>query len=231
MGKYFGTDGMRGEVGVFLKAEHAFKIGKFLGSLPKNKGRVLIGRDTRHSSRMLECALSSGASSSGADVYLLGVCPTACVSYITNNEGFDFGVMISASHNPFYDNGIKIINREGEKLGDEVILNIERYLDGELDKIPDGIRENIGKINDYACGINKYEEFLKSSSEAPLFGLRIGIDTAFGSAWEIAPRIFSSLGAEVHVLNYEPSGFNINEGCGSTHISPLCILSRKTPLT
>ena len=231
MGKYFGTDGMRGLVGVELCAHHAFKIGRFLGkrlSL-KNGGRVVIGKDTRHSSYMLEYATAAGLCSTGANVYLLHVCPTACVSYITKNEGFDFGIMISASHNPYFDNGIKILNSEGEKLNDELILEIENYLDSKEEN-KDAQGENIGKIYDFSVGREKYLEYLKKCSQAPLFGLKIGIDTASGSAFAIAPKLFSALGAAVFQIDNEPNGTNINEDCGSTHPEALCKFVKENAL-
>lgn len=228
MGKYFGTDGMRGEAGVFLCAHHAFKIGRFLGGEAPD-GRVVIGKDTRHSSGMLESALVAGILSSGASAYLLDVCPTACVSYITNKEGFDFGIMISASHNPYFDNGIKILNSSGEKISDELTERIEEFLDANDDgKNAKG--EKIGKAHPYPQGVNTYKEYLKQTSQAPLFGLRIGLDLSNGSATDVAPEVFSSLGATVYKMSHEPNGININEGCGSTSPAALCAFVKENSL-
>ncbi len=221
MGKYFGTDGYRGEAGVTLTAVAAFKIGRYLGyHLKKEKEkrpRVVIGKDTRLSSYMLEYSIAAGLAASGTDVYMLHVTTTPCVSYVTVTDGFDCGVMITASHNPYYDNGIKIIDSKGEKLGDSAADMIERYIDGECEDIPFASGEDIGKIHDYYSGRNRYIGYLISLASSSYKGLRIGLDAANGSAFAISRSVFSALGAEIHTIGDEPSGTNVNENCGSTH--------------
>ena len=231
MGKYFGTDGFRGEANVTLTVEHAFRIGKFLGASTTGggKARIVIGKDTRLSSYMLEYALVAGLTAVGADAYLLHVTTTPSVSYVVRSEGFDAGIMISASHNPYTDNGIKLINRYGEKMSDDVTDKIEKYLD-----FPDGIPlakgEDIGRIFDYVLGRNRYTGYILSLARHSYKGLRVGLDAANGSAWMLAKSIFDALGARTYVIGNEPSGTNINLGCGSTHIDSLCALVRREGL-
>ena len=231
MGKYFGTDGFRGEANVTLTVEHAFKIGKFLGASTTGggKARIVIGKDTRLSSYMLEYALVAGLTAVGADAYLLHVTTTPSVSYVVRSEGFDAGIMISASHNPYTDNGIKLINRYGEKMSDDVTDKIEKYLD-----FPDGIPlakgEDIGRTIDYVLGRNRYTGYILSLARHSYKGLRVGLDAANGSAWMLAKSIFDALGARTYVIGNEPSGTNINLGCGSTHIDSLCALVRREGL-
>ena len=225
MGRYFGTDGFRGEANVTLTVEHAFRIGRFLGwyygkRLGK-RARVVIGKDTRRSSYMLEDGLSAGLTASGADVYLLHVTTTPSVSFVTRTEEFDCGVMISASHNPFYDNGIKLLNDHGEKMDEGTIAEIEQYLDGETSEIPLAMRDEIGCTNDYAAGRNRYIGYLISLATRSYRGKRIGLDCANGSSWMIAKNVFNALGAKTYVIHDEPNGLNINENCGSTHIEAL----------
>ena len=234
MGKYFGTDGFRGEAGITLTADQAFRVGRYLGyHLRKSTGgrpRVTIGKDTRLSSYMLEYAIASGLASSGADVYVLHVTTTPCVSYVTLTDGFDCGVMITASHNPYYDNGIKIIDRRGEKLDDRTAELIEAYIDGECEEIPWAIGESIGKIHDYYSGRNRYVGYLIALASNSYKGMRIGLDAANGSAFAISRAVFSALGAEVHAIGDEPSGTNVNDGCGSTHPERLAELVRERGL-
>ncbi len=221
MGKYFGTDGFRGEAGVTLTATEAFKTGRYLGYYLKTRSggrpRVAIGKDTRLSSYMLEYSIAAGLAASGADVYLLHVTTTPSVSYITLTDGFDCGVMITASHNPYYDNGIKIIDSRGNKLGDEAASLIEAYIDGECGEIPLARGGNIGKIHDHYSGRNRYIGYLISLASNSYKGLRIGLDSANGAAFAISHSVFSALGAEVYRIGDEPNGTNVNEGCGSTH--------------
>lgn len=223
MGKYFGTDGFRGEAGVNLTVEHAFRVGRFLGYYygRDHKARVIIGKDTRRSGDMLEYALAAGLTASGADVYLLHVTSTPSVAYVVNKEGFDCGIMITASHNPFYDNGIKVINGQGYKLEAEVELQIEEYIDGKIEEVPYARRENIGKTIDYTIGRNRYIEYLTSLATGSYEGVKIGLDLANGSATAIAKEVFAALGAKTYVINAEPDGLNINTNCGSTHIEGL----------
>ncbi len=233
MGKYFGTDGFRGEANVNLTVEHAYKVGRFLGwyfSKDKEKAKVVIGKDTRRSSYMFEYALVSGLTASGADAYLLHVTTTPSVSYVTRTEDFDCGIMISASHNPFYDNGIKLINSNGEKMGQDVIDEIEAYLDGEHEEIPFALREKIGCTVDYTAGRNRYMGYLMSLAIHSFKGMRVGLDTANGSAWTLAKGIFDALGAKTYVIHNEPDGTNINTGCGSTHIESLQDMVRREHL-
>lgn len=223
MGKYFGTDGFRGEANVDLTYEHAIKIGRFLGwYYGENEGRtskIVIGKDTRRSSYMFEYALAAGITASGGDAYIMHVTTTPSVSYITRTDRFDCGIMISASHNPYYDNGIKLLNRDGEKMSEETILQIENYLDGNLD-IPLATR-NIGRTIDYVEGRNRYIGYLISLSKYSFKGVKVGLDAANGSAWAIAKSVFDALGAQTYVINNSPNGFNINKDCGSTHIEVL----------
>ena len=226
MGKYFGTDGFRGEANVTLTVEDAYKVGRFLGWYygQKNEGercRVVIGKDTRRSSYMFEYSLVAGLTASGADVYLLHVTTTPSVSYVVRTEEFNCGIMISASHNPFYDNGIKVINERGEKLEEDVITEIEKYLDGGMGEIPYATRENIGRTVDFAAGRNRYIGYLISIATRSFKNKKVGLDCANGSASAIAKNVFDALGAETHVINNNPDGLNINTNCGSTHIEGL----------
>lgn len=226
MGKYFGTDGFRGEANVSLTVEHAFQVGRFLGWYygEKNKPercRVVIGKDTRRSSYMFEYSLVAGLTASGADVYLLHVTTTPSVSYVVRTEGFHCGIMISASHNPFYDNGIKVINEKGEKLEEDVIGQIEDYLDGKSGPLPLAVKENIGRTVDFAAGRNRYIGYLISIATRSFKNKKVALDCANGSASAIAKNVFDALGAETHVIHNEPNGLNINLNCGSTHIEEL----------
>ena len=224
MGKYFGTDGFRGEANVDLTYEHAVKIGRFLGwyygKRLDRKAKILIGKDTRRSSYMFEYALCAGLTASGADAYIMHVTTTPSVSYIARTDDFDCGIMISASHNPFYDNGIKLMNSNGEKMDEETILEVERYLDGETE-VPLALREEIGRTVDYVAGRNRYIGYLISLSKYSFNGKRVGLDVANGSAWSIAKGVFDALGAKTYVMSDEPDGYNINTDCGSTHIEHL----------
>jgi len=232
MGKYFGTDGFRGEANVDLTVEHAYKVGRFLGwyygkksyasaQNPEGRCRVVIGKDTRRSSYMFEYSLVAGLTASGADAYLLHVTTTPSVSYVVRTEEFDCGIMISASHNPYYDNGIKVINGRGEKLEEDVILEIEKYLDGEIGEIPFALRDKVGRTVDYAAGRNRYIGYLISIATRSFKGKKVALDCANGSASAIAKNVFDALGAETHVINNMPNGLNINTDCGSTHIHVL----------
>lgn len=226
MGKYFGTDGFRGEANVDLTVEHAYKVGRFLGwyygqKEPDTRCRVVIGKDTRRSSYMFEYSLVAGLTASGADVYLLHVTTTPSVSYVVRTEGFNCGIMISASHNPFYDNGIKVINERGEKLEESVIEQIEKYLDGEMGEIPLARKDKIGRTTDFAAGRNRYIGYLISIATRSFKNMRIGLDCANGSASAIAKNVFDALGADTYVINNDPNGLNINTDCGSTHIHVL----------
>ena len=223
MGKYFGTDGFRGEANVGLTVNHAFKVGRFLGHYygKDHKAKIVIGKDTRRSSYMFEYALAAGLTASGADAYLLHVTSTPSVSYVARTEEFDCGIMISASHNPFYDNGIKIINGNGYKLESEVENLIEEYIDREADDLPLATGENIGRTVDYVLGRNRYLGYLISLPTKSFKGIRVGLDCANGSAHQIATAVFNALGAKTYVINAEPDGTNINTDCGSTHIEKL----------
>ena len=223
MGKYFGTDGFRGEANVVLTVEHAFKVGRFLGWYygQEHKARVVIGKDTRRSSYMFEDALSAGLTASGADVYLLHVTTTPSVSYVTRTEDFDCGIMISASHNIFYDNGIKVINAKGHKLEAEVEEKIESYIDGTWGEIPYATRDAIGRTVDYSAGRNRYIGHLIAMATRSFKDKRVGLDCSNGSASSIAKSVFDALGAKTYVINSEPDGTNINRNCGSTHIHVL----------
>ena len=223
MGKYFGTDGFRGEANKNLTVEHAYKVGRYLGWYygKEHKCRIIIGKDTRRSSYMFEYALVAGLTASGADAYLLHVTTTPSVSYVVRTEEFDCGIMISASHNPYYDNGIKLINSRGEKLSEAVIADIEAYIDGMIDEVPFAERENIGCTVDYAAGRNRYTGYLISLALNSYKGKRIGLDCANGSSWMLAKSVFDALGAHTYVINNTPNGTNINTDCGSTHIEGL----------
>lgn len=226
MGKYFGTDGFRGEANVSLTVTDAFRVGLFLGwyyGHDKTDGpcRVVIGKDTRRSSYMFEYSLVAGLTASGADAFLLHVTTTPSVSYVVRTERFDCGIMISASHNPYYDNGIKVINGKGEKLEETVIEKIEAYLDGKSGEVPLATREKIGRTVDYSAGRNRYIGYLISLATRSFKGKKVGLDCANGSSSSIAKNVFDALGAETHVINNNPNGFNINENCGSTHIAGL----------
>ena len=223
MGKYFGTDGFRGEANVVLTVQHAFKVGRYLGWYfgQEHKARIVIGKDTRRSSYMFEYALAAGLTASGADAYLLHVTTTPSVSYVVRTEDFDCGLMISASHNPYYDNGIKVINSEGHKMEAEVEAKIEAYIDGEIDEIPLATKENIGRTVDYAAGRNRYIGHLISLATRSFKDMRVGLDCANGSASSVAKSVFDALGAKTYVINNEPNGVNINTNCGSTHIEVL----------
>ena len=223
MGKYFGTDGFRGEANVKLTVEHAFKVGRYLGWYfgQEHKARIVIGKDTRRSSYMFEYALAAGLTASGADAYLLHVTTTPSVSYVTRTEDFDCGIMISASHNPYYDNGIKLINSKGHKIEAEVEEKIEAYIDGETEELPLAQRENIGRTVDYAAGRNRYIGHLISLATRSFKEMRVGLDCSNGSASSIAKSVFDALGAKTYVINNVPNGTNINTECGSTHIHVL----------
>lgn len=223
MGRYFGTDGFRGRANETLTAIHAFRVGRFLGRyFSRGKGeraRILVGKDTRLSSYMFEYALTAGATASGADVYLLHVTTTPSVSYLTRAEGFDCGVMISASHNPYTDNGIKLFNASGEKLEERVLARVEEYLDGG--NLPLATGESIGRTVDFVAGRNRYLAYLLTLSRTSFRGMRVGLDCANGSAWQVSKAVFDALGARVFAIGVEPNGTNINENCGSTHIDGL----------
>jgi phosphoglucosamine mutase len=226
MGKYFGTDGFRGEANVILTVEHAYKVGRFLGwyyghKNPDEVCRIVIGKDTRRSSYMFEYSLVAGLTASGADAYLLHVTTTPSVSYVVRTEGFSCGIMISASHNPFYDNGIKVMNEKGEKLDESVTDEIEKYLDGEMGELPLATQDKIGRTVDFAAGRNRYIGYLISTATRSFKNKKVALDCANGSASAIAKNVFDALGAETHVISNEPNGLNINTGCGSTHIGQL----------
>ena len=232
MSKYFGTDGFRGEANVDLTAEHAFKIGRFIGwYFGRGKGcNVVIGKDTRRSSYMYECALAAGLTSSGADAYLLHVTTTPSVSYIARVDDFDCGVMISASHNPYHDNGIKLINGDGEKMEQSVLDEIEKYLDGLVPEPPLAVGADIGRTVDYSAGRNRYIGYLISLSTHSYKGVKVGLDCANGSTWMIAKSVFDALGADTYVISARPDGLNINVDCGSTHLANLQKLVREEKL-
>ena len=245
--KYFGTDGFRGEANVELTSDKAYRVGRFLGwyyssrlsgqKKSNYKPRIVIGKDTRLSSYMLEYSIVAGITASGADAYMLHVTTTPSVSYVTRLDEFDCGIMITASHNPYYDNGIKVINRYGEKLDDATTSLIEDYIDGNLknlgvtgDDLPWARRENIGRIVDYVAGRNRYVGYLISLASHSYKKLRIGIDCANGASWAIAKSVFAALGAQVEVIGDEPDGLNVNRDCGSTHIENLCHLVKEQHL-
>lgn len=224
MGKYFGTDGFRGEANVKLTVEHAYKVGRYLGWYYKKEGyrpQIVIGKDTRRSSYMFEYSLVAGLTASGADVSLLHVTTTPSVSYVVRTEGFDCGIMISASHNPFYDNGIKLINRNGQKMEAVVEEKIEKYIDGEIEEIPFAKREEIGCATDFSAGRNRYIGYLISLPTRSFKNKRVGLDCSNGSASAIAKSVFDALGAKTYVIHNNPDGTNINTNCGSTHIESL----------
>ena len=237
MGKYFGTDGFRGEANVTLTADHAYQVGRFLGwyytQLKRRAGqdgpaRIVIGKDTRRSSYMFEYSLVGGLVASGSDAYLLHVTTTPSVAYVVRTDGFDCGIMISASHNPYYDNGIKLINGSGEKMDESVISLVEAYLDGELvafdrkwDELPLAKRDMIGRTVDYVAGRNRYIGYLISLGLYSFKGVKVGLDCANGSSWNIAKNVFDALGAKTYVINADPDGYNINKDAGSTHIEHL----------
>ena len=223
MGRYFGTDGFRGEANVNLTYEHAIKIGRFLGwyygERMNKKASVVIGKDTRRSSYMFEYALCTGLMASGADAYIMHVTTTPSVAYITRVDDFDCGIMISASHNPYYDNGIKLLNGKGEKMDEETISEVEDYIDGKLE-VPLATR-NVGRTVDYVAGRNRYIGYLISLSKFGFKNVKVGLDAANGAAWSIAKGVFDALGAKTYVINNAPDGYNINSDCGSTHIEHL----------
>lgn len=224
MGKYFGTDGFRGEANVKLTVEHAYKVGRYLGWYYKKDGyrpQIVIGKDTRRSSYMFEYSLVAGLTASGADVSLLHVTTTPSVSYVVRTEGFDCGIMISASHNPFYDNGIKLINRNGQKMEAVVEDKIEKYIDGEIEEIPFAKREEIGCATDFSAGRNRYIGYLISLPTRSFKNKKVGLDCSNGSASAIAKSVFDALGAKTYVINNNPDGTNINTNCGSTHMESL----------
>jgi len=234
MGKYFGTDGFRGEANVNLTADHAFKVGRFLGwyygEIKRRAGdeeppRVVIGKDTRRSSYMFEYSLVAGLTASGADAYMLHVTTTPSVAYVTRVDAFDCGIMISASHNPYYDNGIKLLNKNGEKMDEETITLVEAYLDGELalfgkkwPELPYGRKDKVGCTVDYVSGRNRYIGYLISLGLFSFKGMKVGLDCANGASWNIAKSVFDALGAKTYVINADPDGTNINKDAGSTHI-------------
>ena len=237
MGRYFGTDGFRGEANVTLTAEHAYKVGRFLGwyygELKRRAGkdetpRIIIGKDTRLSSYMFEYTLVAGLTASGADAYMLHVTTTPSVAYVTRLDEFDCGIMISASHNPYYDNGIKLLNGSGEKMDEETIALVEDYIDGKLElfgevwqELPYAKKEKIGRTVDYVSGRNRYVGYLISLGRFSFKGVKVGLDCANGSSWNIAKSVFDALGAKTYVMGIEPNGTNINDGVGSTHIEAL----------
>ena len=232
MGKYFGTDGFRGKAGVDLTAEHAFQVGRFLGWYYSRKhtedsARIVIGKDTRRSSYMFENALAAGITSSGADAYLLHVTTTPCVSYITRTENFDCGVMISASHNPFYDNGIKLMNGVGEKMDDALQAELEAFIDGDPAYLPWATEGKVGKTIDFYSGRNRYIGYLTSLPSRSFEKHTVGLDCANGSSWMIGRAVFDALGAKTYVINDQPDGVNINTDCGSTHIEGLQLYVRE----
>ncbi len=222
--KYFGTDGFRGEANIDLNVNHAFKIGRFLGDYFKKQNKdskIVIGKDTRRSSYMFESALAAGITSSGSDAYLLHVTTTPSVSYITRTEGFDCGIMISASHNPYYDNGIKLIGGDGYKLEGDILEEIEKYIDSEEDTIPLAKGENIGRTVDYLVGRNRYIAYLATVVTKSFKGIKVLVDASNGAAYQISKNVFDILGADVDMINDRPDGYNINKDAGSTHIENL----------
>ncbi len=246
MGKYFGTDGFRGEANAVLTADHAYKVGRFLGwyytqmkrqANISEPARIVIGKDTRRSSYMFEYALAAGMTASGADAYLLHVTTTPSVAYVTRTDSFDCGVMISASHNPYYDNGIKLLNNQGEKMDETTISYVEDYLDGKLelfgqkyDELPFAMGAEIGRTVDYAAGRNRYMGYLLSLGRYSFKGIKVGLDCANGASWAIAKSVFEALGAKTYIINAEPDGTNINRDAGSTHIEGLQKLVREQGL-
>ena len=224
MGKYFGTDGFRGEANKDLTVEHAYKVGRYIGwyfGRNKDHAQVVIGKDTRRSSYMLEYALVAGLTASGADVSLMHVTTTPSVAYITRTDGFDCGIMISASHNPYYDNGIKVLDCNGHKMDAKVENLIEQYIDGEVDEIPFATKDEIGCATDYSVGRNRYLGYLMSIPTRAFKNIRVGLDCANGASSNLAKSVFDALGAKTYVIHSEPDGLNINTNCGSTHIEVL----------
>ena len=232
MGKYFGTDGFRGEANINLTVEHAYKVGRYIGwyfnQKSSSRAKIVIGKDTRRSSYMFENALVAGLTASGADAYMLYVTTTPSVAYVVRTEQFDCGIMISASHNPYYDNGIKLINSNGEKMDEETILLVEDYIDGKLrlfgqewKELPYAHKDAIGCTVDYVAGRNRYMGYLISLGVYSFKGMKVGLDCANGSSWNMAKSIFEALGAKCYVINNEPNGLNINNNAGSTHIEGL----------
>lgn len=246
MGRYFGTDGFRGEANVVLTADHAYKIGRFLGwyygEVKRRSGndaqaKIVIGKDTRRSSYMFEYSLCAGITASGADAYVMHVTTTPSVAYITRVDDFDCGIMISASHNPYYDNGIKLLNGNGEKMEEATITLVEDYLDGKLNcfgedvaQVPFALRDKIGQTIDYSSGRNRYIAYLISLGVYSFKGMHVGLDCANGASWNIAKSVFEALGAKVTVINAQPNGLNVNENAGSTHIEGLCKLVKEKGL-
>ncbi len=223
MGKYFGTDGFRGEANVDLTVNHAFKVGRYVGWYygRDHKAKIVIGKDTRRSSYMFEYALVAGLTASGADAYLLHVTTTPSISYVVRTEEFDCGIMISASHNPFYDNGIKILNGNGQKIEASIEARIEAYLDGELEELPLATKEDVGRTVDFASGRNRYIGYLISIPCRDFKNIKVGLDCSNGSASSIAKSVFDALRAKTYVIHNDPDGTNINRNCGSTHIEVL----------
>ncbi len=235
MGRYFGTDGFRGKAGVDLTADHAYKTGRFLGwyygrKHTDDRAKIVIGKDTRRSSYMYESSLAAGITASGADAYLLHVTTTPCVSYITRTEGFDCGVMISASHNPYWDNGIKLMNHKGEKMDDAMQDQLEDYIDGKIPELPFAVEDKIGCTVDFYTGRNRYIGYLTNLATKPFDDHRIALDCANGSSWMIGPAVFNALGAKTYVIANTPDGLNENLHCGSTHIENLCNYVRDNKL-
>lgn len=232
MSKYFGTDGFRGEANKQLTADHAFKIGRYLGWYynQNHKGRIVIGKDTRRSSYMFEYALVAGITASGSDVYLLHVTTTPSVAYVVRTENFDCGIMVSASHNPYQDNGIKVMDSYGHKISAELENAMEKYIDGEIEELPFATGENLGIAKDYAIGRNRYVGYLISLATRSYDGMCVGLDCSNGSAFTIAKSVFDALGAKTYVVGNEPDGTNINSACGSTHIENLQALVKKENL-
>jgi phosphoglucosamine mutase len=235
MGKYFGTDGFRGEANKVLTVSHAFQVGRYLGwyygkEHADNNAKIVIGKDTRRSSYMYEYALAAGITASGANAHLLHVTTTPSVSYVTRTEDFDCGIMISASHNPFYDNGIKLLSGSGHKMDSEIELRIEQYIDGEVEELPLATGENIGRTVDYFAGRNRYTGHLIALATRSFENVRVGLDCANGSAFTIAKNVFDTLGAKTFVINNEPDGININKNAGSTHIKVLCDFVKENKL-
>ncbi len=223
MSKYFGTDGFRGEAGKVLTADHAYKIGRYLGWYygKEHRGRIVIGKDTRRSSYMFEYALVAGITASGSDVYLLHVTTTPSVAYVVRTEEFDCGIMVSASHNPYNDNGIKVMDGNGHKIAAEIEDAMEAYIDGEVPELPFATGENIGTATDYAIGRNRYIGYLISLATRSYKNMKVGLDCSNGSTFNIAKSVFDALGAKTYVIGNEPNGLNINRDCGSTHIANL----------
>lgn len=233
MGKYFGTDGFRGEANINLTVEHAYKVGRYLGwyfGQGKDHARIVIGKDTRRSSYMFEYSLVAGLTASGANAYLMHVTTTPSVAYITRTDDFDCGIMISASHNPYYDNGIKIIDNKGHKMSSEVEELIEKYIDGETEELPLATKDNIGAASDYSVGRNRYIGYLMSVPTRAFKNVKVGLDCANGASSNIAKAVFDALGAKTYVINNDPDGLNINTNCGSTHIEGLQALVKEKEL-